>query len=124
MLQSLYTPIIRYYPTRGAAIKEALQTKKADPVPNEPEASIEDMQSILVELQNTIAPKLLLNDVAPIKRDELEIVSPEDNSPTVFSSPYEFVSYFMPKYEKVLKEEGLSKGFAKYLVGQIALESG
>ena len=44
--------------------------------------------------------------------------------PPVFDSKETFVNYFMPLYEKALAERNLPTEYAKYLVGQIALESG
>ena len=43
--------------------------------------------------------------------------------PTNFTTRESFVNYFIPLYEKALSEKNLPTEYAKYLVGQIALES-
>jgi hypothetical protein len=43
--------------------------------------------------------------------------------PANFTTRESFVNYFIPLYEKALSEKNLPTEYAKYLVGQIALES-
>jgi flagellum-specific peptidoglycan hydrolase FlgJ len=48
----------------------------------------------------------------------------EEKNPDKFETRESFVDYFIPLYQKALSEKNLPTEYAKYLVGQIALESG
>lgn len=53
-----------------------------------------------------------------------DVVEEKISEPPVFDSQETFVNYFLPLYEKALAERKIPTEYAKYLVGQIALESG
>lgn len=60
----------------------------------------------------------------PVEKPKEEPVEETVSEPPVFDSQKTFVNYFIPLYEKALAERNLPTEYAKYLVGQIALESG
>ena len=71
------------------------------------------------EIQSQTQQTELIEDIPRFKPKEHSVEKAK-----LFSSKESFVNYFIPLYERALSERNLPTEYAKYLVGQIALESG